>query len=320
MTLLTPFSATAQTSSSELYECEDDFGPYESSLPCEDTPCVTECDICKRSYPCDEDCPAIIFCTECIDYHHENMCPKDDEPDIPPIPDDSDDPENQNNDNGQGTTISAGGGSGSGRGGNSGTGNNSGSGNNSNPVTPKKVDRTMTGIAALRKYSDYAKNCKKVADALVTQVYGQDTGSCSSVYQVAKENHSGDKLNYLSIDYDISLKAQECIETIIDNGGVLIAGVDHTANKTINEGTTDHFIVITGYEIHEDGSKCYRYLETGTDILRTQQRDDNLLYCDDVTGKISGFSQMHPDKLYTITQIRPNDGKVWPDTTSACSN
>ena len=84
MTLLTPFSATAQTSSSELYECEDDFGPYESSLPCEDTPCVTECDICHMSYPCDEDCPAFIFCPECNDYHHEGTCPKNHEPDIPP--------------------------------------------------------------------------------------------------------------------------------------------------------------------------------------------------------------------------------------------
>lgn len=108
MTLTTPFSATAQTSSSELYECEDDFGPYESSLPCEDTPCVTECDICHMSYPCDEDCPAFIFCPECNDYHHEGTCPKDHEPDISPIPDDSDDPENHNDDNGQGSTISTG--------------------------------------------------------------------------------------------------------------------------------------------------------------------------------------------------------------------
>ena len=316
MTLTTPFSATAQTSSSELYECEDDFGPYESSLPCEDTPCVTECDICHMSYPCDEDCPAFIFCPECNDYHHEGTCPKNHEPDISPIPDDSDDPENHNDDNGQGSTISTGGGSGSGGGVNSGIGNNSGSGNNSNPVTPRKVDRTKEDTIYVKKYSKYGRNCKKVADALVVDVYGMDPGSCANAFQLAYEN--GAETDYLVANYEAYINAQSCIETIIDGGGVIIAGVDHHPNRRINEGSTDHFIVITGYEIMADGSKYYRYLETGTDFPEKQQDSNNRLYCSDESGMIRGVSRQNPKKTYTITQVRPNDGKVWSGTTNLC--
>ena len=172
----------------------------------------------------------------------------------------------------------------------------------------------------MKRYHDWHSNCKEVADALLRDVYGKDPGSCSSVYQVAVENNNGDKSDYLTINFAIYKMAQVCIETILDNGGVVIAGVDHSSNTAINEGTTDHFIVITGYEIEADGSKYYRYLETGTDRMNIQQDEYNRLYCNDYSGRIAGIPHIHSNKVYTITQIRPNDGRYWPGLSYACPN
>lgn len=48
------------------YNCEDDLGQYYSSLPCENTPCVTNCPSCDATLACDalDDhiCPADNLC------------------------------------------------------------------------------------------------------------------------------------------------------------------------------------------------------------------------------------------------------------------
>ena len=59
------------------YDCEDDLGPYSSSLPCDQTPCVTPCPACHVTYACDEidnhTCPADnITCSSC----GESMTPE----------------------------------------------------------------------------------------------------------------------------------------------------------------------------------------------------------------------------------------------------
>ncbi len=36
------------------YECEDDFGHYYSSVPCDDTPCFEKCTICGGQFTCNE--------------------------------------------------------------------------------------------------------------------------------------------------------------------------------------------------------------------------------------------------------------------------
>lgn len=45
--------ATAQAMGTEQYDCEDDMGPYQSSFPCETEVCVTPCQICGESMPCE---------------------------------------------------------------------------------------------------------------------------------------------------------------------------------------------------------------------------------------------------------------------------
>lgn len=60
------------------YDCDDDgYGAYSSSLPCDETPCVTPCPACHVTYACDEidnhTCPADnITCSFC----GESMTPE----------------------------------------------------------------------------------------------------------------------------------------------------------------------------------------------------------------------------------------------------
>lgn len=66
------------------YNCEDDdgFGAYYSSLPCEDTPCVTTCPDCQVTLACDDlddhACAGNITCSACgksmtsEEYHNHN--------------------------------------------------------------------------------------------------------------------------------------------------------------------------------------------------------------------------------------------------------
>lgn len=67
------------------YDCDDDgYGAYSSSLPCDQTPCVTPCPACHVTYACDEiddhTCPAdnitCSFCGESMtpEQYHNHTC------------------------------------------------------------------------------------------------------------------------------------------------------------------------------------------------------------------------------------------------------
>ncbi|MCF8715338.1 glycoside hydrolase family 104 protein [Joostella atrarenae] len=92
----------------------------------------------------------------------------------------------------------------------------------------------------------------------------------------------------------------------------VLVGVNHTLrkdktrNKNINEGTTDHFIVIVGRGC-EEGRIFYRYFEVGTYPINKNVKGinaNNKLYLqldNKITGEFAGGS-----KTYTITQVRRN--------------
>lgn len=66
------YQIIAQSNPNEYpFECEDEFGETApSSVPCDEVPCVTACEICQESYPCEEECPNILFCNHCEGLHH----------------------------------------------------------------------------------------------------------------------------------------------------------------------------------------------------------------------------------------------------------
>jgi hypothetical protein len=53
------------------YECKDDdgYGPYSSSLPCDQTPCFEKCTICGGQFICDE------FKGHSCENKNKNHCP-----------------------------------------------------------------------------------------------------------------------------------------------------------------------------------------------------------------------------------------------------
>ncbi len=65
------------------YDCEDDFGQYYSSAPCEDTPCVTTCPDCHVTLACEDidfhTCDDYIRCSSCgremtVEEYHNHNC------------------------------------------------------------------------------------------------------------------------------------------------------------------------------------------------------------------------------------------------------
>ena len=60
-------------------------------------------------------------------------------------------------------------------------------------------------------------------------------------------------------DYEYAI---DCIDVHLENGRPIIVGVNHTINRGINEGATDHFVVIYGRE-YINNHYVYYYSEKG---------------------------------------------------------
>jgi len=69
--ILSNSQAIAQKSSEEgLYNCEDEFGTYQSSLPCDTEVGIVCCEHCGAQINDEEVCPNISFCLNCNSDHH----------------------------------------------------------------------------------------------------------------------------------------------------------------------------------------------------------------------------------------------------------
>ena len=104
-------------------------------------------------------------------------------------------------------------------------------------------------------------------------------------------------------------------------GCPIVAGVNHTLNYGINNGTTDHFIVINGINYDEEGRLYFNYIETGRKKENAASACDDswrLYYYTDTTtytgrdgkkytilpGMIFGDCY-NKERYYTISEIRP---------------
>lgn len=95
-------------------------------------------------------------------------------------------------------------------------------------------------------------------------------------------------------------------------------GVDHTPNLDLNEGTTDHFVVIMGRGYDPLlRLPYYTFMENATASVESGCSDFNRFYY--TTGNdLSGTSEYITEygKNYTVTQVRPNNGKTYKTTTA----
>ena len=149
-------------------------------------------------------------------------------------------------------------------------------------------------------------NCKGVSDKIMKQILGDNAniGSPNNIKQLWKEQNG--KLEQVGNPDDIVKE----IDRHIKAGHPIEVGVNHTINSGINnsDGTTDHFIVITGEGYSaERGMAYFNYIETG----RFKQSaagavDPSLrLYYEPKTGRIYG-EKYNRKSIYDVVQIRPN--------------
>lgn len=140
----------------------------------------------------------------------------------------------------------------------------------------KKVILKIYGLADACYLKDVRTDCYTVGQYIINNLYKKTCGKSDNTLQVMYAiNNTYASAGTASAYYYSGATAEEiignyervakCIEAHIDEGIPIIVGVNykntitHTANK---DWTTDHYVVIFGYEITNDGAK-YLYYETG---------------------------------------------------------
>lgn len=130
---------------------------------------------------------------------------------------------------------------------------------------------------------------------------------------LAKEDAAHTKLEYLSENLQEGITY---IDSQLEKGNPILIGVHHTLNYRgknrkggINEGTTDHFIVIVGRG-YENGKKFYIFYEVGTSNRSSGENDNNKLYV--YENRIEGSPHYNSKKKYIVSQVRKNkENKLW---------
>lgn len=145
---------------------------------------------------------------------------------------------------------------------------------------------------------------KTCHDILLTAGLGDGSGSLDGKIQTALENS---KHTELDINTDEAKKGVAYIDSELKAGRPILVGVDHALNYkggTLNEGTTDHFIVIVGKGC-DDGKICYRFYDVGTKYLEKGASEDNRLYLNATDYSLKGTTAYN-GSTYTVTQVRKN--------------
>jgi hypothetical protein len=153
-------------------------------------------------------------------------------------------------------------------------------------------------------------NCLDLCKMILNNYGLNNYGSSNNIYRLMHEVDGG--LEYYGKNPRKNYReAIECINRHLINGRPIIVGVNHTIGKGINEGTTDHFVVIygKGYDSNFD-CNYYTYYEVGKSNISASYDDENnrLLYIDDEQPSFYDFKSSRGDgKRFDVTQVRPNE-------------
>lgn len=163
---------------------------------------------------------------------------------------------------------------------------------------------------------DVSKDCMKGCKGIMSN-YGVSPGSSANVYQLLFERNGVleyyDTENYKTV-YD---NAIACVNRHLDADRPIIVGVNHTPNRTANEGTTDHWIVIAGRGYDTTKKQYYyTYMETGRSSASAGcNTTENRLYYDSENYTFrDSEAGWKKDKIFDVSQVRPNDGKQLQET------
>lgn len=156
-------------------------------------------------------------------------------------------------------------------------------------------------------------NCLDLCKMILNNYELNNYGSSNNIYRLMHEVDG--TLEYYGNNPRKNYKdAIECIDRHLINGRPIIIGVNHTIGKGINEGTTDHFVVIygKGYDSNFD-CDYYTYYEVGKSDISASYDDENnrLLYIDEEQPSFYDFKSNRGDgKRFDVIQVRPNDGTI----------
>ncbi len=152
-------------------------------------------------------------------------------------------------------------------------------------------------------------NCLTVCKNIMSKMGQTSFGSSAKVIYLARENDAHKKLVHYGDPTKNYQNAIKCIDRHLDNDKSIIVGVNHSFKKDINDGTIDHFVLITGrgYDT-EQKAYYYIYVETGSNKPETSHNPEgNRFYYDEGKQMFVDTSALN-NRSYTITEIRPNDG------------
>lgn len=150
-------------------------------------------------------------------------------------------------------------------------------------------------------------NCFDLCKNILENYGINDCGSPHNRIQLLTE-HNGNLIYYGNNPRENYKNAIECIDNHLNNNRPIIVGVNHTIGKTINEGATDHFVVIYG-KGYEDGNYFYTYYEVGKSNINASYDGENnrFVYVDDDEPLFYDAKSNRGDgKRFDVTQVRPN--------------
>ena len=198
-------------------------------------------------------------------------------------------------------------------------------GNGSGPVDPPKeekpeeeVSKEPVELRDKKKFVGYdGSECLELAKRTLKNYGITNYGSSANVFRLVEEK-DGKLVKWGAFPYQNYENAIKCIDKHLNANRPIIVGVDYLPKQDVNEGTTDHFVVITGRGFDSDAGKYYyTFMDNATSYADKGCSDTNRFYYTE-GNNLSGKSVLIQDKdvTYTVSQVRPNDGQKYETTTA----
>lgn len=201
------------------------------------------------------------------------------------------------------------------------------SGNGSGPVDPpqeekpeEEVSKEPVELMDKKKFvpHDNSHECIELAKMTLKKFGIAYCGDAGNVFRLVEEK-DGKLVKWGAFPYQNYENAIECIDKHLNANRPIIVGVHYIPNYGKNEGTTDHFVVVTGrgYD-SEVGKYYYTFMDNATSSVENGCSDTNRFYYTE-GNDFSGKTAAHGENkliLYNVSQVRPNDGQKYETTTA----
>ena len=188
-----------------------------------------------------------------------------------------------------------------------------------NPPTLEDEHKPDINLGDKTKFAGYGMNgktdCLVLCKIICNNYNIFNCGSSANVFKLMHEVN-GVLQHYGSNVTQNYKNAIDCIDRHLEAGRPIIVGVNHTPNYKggINDGTTDHFVVIYGRgHDPETGRYYYNYYEVGKGNIMYGYNDSANRFIYDPSDPPYFYDQesnRRDQTRYDVIQVRPNDGNT----------